>query len=1039
MAEIREFGLQMQGWDMRHMQDYDDITHEYHELKAEVVRERNELNQLRTAVSTSVAEARAVAADAGRAAAAAAVGALQEKLEGFFENLGVKLKSVVEQVIERSSLEATITSSSMEHLQAAIDNSVYTVWKDLRTADDQNNLTFTKIQKALSGLSTKLKGLTGPIKVRKPPTAGAEATPRPSRTQPEADSPDIPISAAQRVMERFAATSEGEAGETGAGVADIDLSEPVRRNWRETYAAKKVQKEKEKESVERRTAEARKRQALQTAQAAAAKKRRAESGLGNTRVEDRPGTVSSGRVTENQPAGTAAEARMVEREKEDKRRREEQKREEARKVEREKEEKRQKEEEERKREEARKAEREKEENWQKEEARKAGREKEKRQKEERKKEEKAEREKEENRQEEERKKEQARKAEREKEEKRQKEEEERKREEARKAEREKEEKRQKEEEERKREEARKAEREKEEKRQKEEEERKREEARKAEREKEEKRQKEEEERKREEARKAEREKEEKRQKEEEERKREEARKAEREKEEKRQKEEEERKREEARKAEREKEEKRQKEEEERKREEARKAEREKEEKRQKEEEERKREEARKAEREKEEKRQKEERKREEARKAEREKEEKRQEEEEERKREEARKAEREKEEKRQKEEARAMERRRAQREAELEAKRQQIAKFAETKRLEAAKRKRDLEIERRKAMEEIERIARLEEAAKEEEERQQKELEAETEKMENERRRIAVVDLVEERQGSVQLTGHGVLETQPPSKRPRIDQAGTNFDADEGSLGTAASDECVGENVSGNQNVQPTLGEATGEVAPRRTDALPDELGKRWGETRHFRSSGLTTREKKNKKGEVVSVRFNSEQTVGGVKRNMGSYKERKLRDFTVAVCWMTYFPDTDMPHYGLDPAELGLWAVHLDFARDLPTGVWSVMNELNLDKFENFENVMNKTHSRMKDGAHFQVAVCTGIGQALVHGGSGLVSPPANVTPAVYAAGVAATLYTLWCASIGIPHQDWAEGADEAARGTLNEASLASRATSTARLGVWT
>ncbi|CAI5482149.1 unnamed protein product [Closterium sp. Yama58-4] len=549
-------------------------------------------------------------------------------------------------------------------------------------------------------------------------------------------------------------------------------------------------------------------------------------------------------------------------------------------------------------------------------------------------------------------------------------------------------------------------------------------------------------------------------------------------EEKRQKEEEERKREETRKAEREKEEKRQKEEEERKREEARKAEREKEEKRQKEEEERKREEARKAEREKEEKRQKEEeeRKREEARKAEREKEEKRQKEEEERKREEARKAEREKEEKRQKEEeAKAMERRRAQREAKLEAKRQQIAKIAETKRLEAAKRKRDLEIERRKALEEIERIARLEEAAKEEEERQQMELEAETEKMENERRRIAgedeegaagqrqggeaeegwagilqvislvpdeplqVVDLVGEVEGSEHVTGSGGLETQPPLKRLRIDQTGTNFDADEGSLGAAASEECVGENVSGNQNVQPTLGEATGEVAPRRADVLPDELGKRWGETKHFRSSGLTTREKKNKKGEVVYVRYNSEQSVGGVKRNMGSYKERKLRDFTVAVCWMAYFPDTDMAHYGLDPAELGLWAVHLDFARELPTGVWSVMNELNLDKFENFENVMNKTNARVKDGAHFQVAVCTGIGQALVHGGSGLVSPPANVTPAVYAAGVAATLYTLWCASIGIPHQDWAEGADEAARGTLNEASLASRATSTARLGVWT
>ncbi|CAI5482147.1 unnamed protein product [Closterium sp. Yama58-4] len=868
MAEIREFGTQMQALDSRYFQDYDDLTHENHEIKAGVVRERDELTQLRTALSASVAEARAAAADAGRAAAAAAVEALEERLQGFFENLREKLKSVVEQVIEQSSLEASFTSTSMEHLQAAIDNSVLAVWEDLRAADDQNNLTFNKIQKALAGLSTKLKGLTGPSKVRKPPTARGEATPKAPRKQPEADSPDIPISSAQRVIERFAATSEGEegdageAGETGAGVADIDLSEPVRRNWRETYAAKNVQKEREKESEERRTAEARKRQALQTAQVTAAKKRRAEKGLGNTRVEDRPGT---------------------------KRQEEERKREEARKVEREKEQKRRKDEEERKREEARKAEREKEL-------------------------------------------------------KRQKDEEARKREEARKAELEREQKRQ-EEEERKREEARKAEREKEEKRQKEEEERKREEARKAERKKEEKRQKEEEEeRKREEARKAEREKEEKRQKEE--RKREEARKAEREKEEKRQKEEEERKREETRKAEREKEEKRQKEEEERKREEARKAEREKEEKRQKEEEERKREEARKAEREKEEKRQKEEeeRKREEARKAEREKEEKRQKEEEERKREEARKAEREKEEKRQKEEeAKAMERRRAQREAELEAKRQQIAKIAETKRLEAAKRKRDLEIERRKALEEIERIARLEEAAKEEEERQQMELEAETEKMENERRRIAgedeegaagqrqggeaeegwagilqvislvpdeplqVVDLVGEVEGSEHVTGSGGLETQPPLKRLRIDQTGTNFDADEGSLGAAALEECVGENVSGNQNVQPT------------------------------------------------------------------------------------------------------------------------------------FENVMNKTNARVKDGSHFQVAVCTGIGQALVHGGSGLVSPPANVTPAVYAAGVAATLYTLWCASIGIPHQDWAEGADEAARGTLNEASLASRATSTARLGVWT
>ncbi|CAI7732557.1 unnamed protein product [Closterium sp. NIES-54] len=52
---------------------------------------------------------------------------------------------------------------------------------------------------------------------------------------------------------------------------------------------------------------------------------------------------------------------------------------------------------------------------------------------------------------------------------------------------------------------------------------------------------------------------------------------------------------------------------------------------------------------------------------------------------------------------------------------------------------------------------------------------------------------------------------------------------------------------------------------------------------------------------------------------------------------------------------------------------------------------------------------------------------PPLNVSSAVYVAGVAAALYTLWCASIGIPHQDWGEGAAEAACGTLNERKLPS------------
>ncbi|CAI7792841.1 unnamed protein product, partial [Closterium sp. NIES-53] len=130
--------------------------------------------------------------------------------------------------------------------------------------------------------------------------------PRILRTQLEADSPDIPISAAQEVMGRFAATSEGEAGEAGdageagkagAGVADVDLSVPVRRSWRDTFAVKELQKEKEKEREdrreERRVAEARKRTAVQRERATVAELRPAERAVGNTRVEAERGPVVS--------------------------------------------------------------------------------------------------------------------------------------------------------------------------------------------------------------------------------------------------------------------------------------------------------------------------------------------------------------------------------------------------------------------------------------------------------------------------------------------------------------------------------------------------------------------------------------------------------------------------------------------------------------------------------------------------------------------------------------------------------------------------
>ncbi|CAI5531726.1 unnamed protein product [Closterium sp. Naga37s-1] len=248
MAEIRQFGSQMQGWDLRYLQDYDDLTHEYHVLKDSVVRERDELVQLRTALSTATAEARAAAADAGRAAAAAVVGTLEETFAGFFDTVAERLKGMVEQAMEAASkggkLEATMAPESVNHIEKAFEDSVYTVWVDLKTSDDANKQTFKALQKALAGLAN-------------------------------------------------------EEGEAGAGVADLDLSGPVSTNWRASLAAKELQREKEKESAERKAAEVRKRTAIQRTQATIAEKTRARI------------VGSSERAAGNRAADTAAEPRWT--------------------------------------------------------------------------------------------------------------------------------------------------------------------------------------------------------------------------------------------------------------------------------------------------------------------------------------------------------------------------------------------------------------------------------------------------------------------------------------------------------------------------------------------------------------------------------------------------------------------------------------------------------------------------------------------------------------------------------------------------------
>ncbi|CAI5985527.1 unnamed protein product [Closterium sp. NIES-64] len=109
-----------------------------------------------------------------------------------------------------------------------------------------------------------------------------------------------------------------------------------------------------------------------------------------------------------------------------------------------------------------------------------------------------------------------------------------------------------------------------------------------------------------------------------------------------------------------------------------------------------------------------------------------------------------------------------------------------------------------------------------------------------------------------------------------------------------------------------------------------DDEGKRPGVHRPFKAPGLFERNK----NDPEKMRYTSEQTLGGKKRNMGSHKEAWSRNFTVCVCWLAYFPDCNLSTYGIPATDIERWRDELQFAVSLPTGVWSVINELSLDRY---------------------------------------------------------------------------------------------------------
>ncbi|CAI5472055.1 unnamed protein product [Closterium sp. Yama58-4] len=197
----------------------------------------------------------------------------------------------------------------------------------------------------------------------------------------------------------------------------------------------------------------------------------------------------------------------------------------------------------------------------------------------------------------------------------------------------------------------------------------------------------------------------------------------------------------------------------------------------------------------------------------------------------------------------------------------------------------------------------------------------------------------------------------------------------------------VDSNLS-NDSIPVTEAEMKGvrlEVYDSLDDVVPDELGKRWGLERPFRASGF----------------------------------------------------DVKMEVYGMNPAPFPLRHLDLQWASNLPTGVWSVLNELHLDKQDRFQQVHRKADELIAEGHRFQTAVCAGIARTTLEYGMGKEPGEHPVSALLFAVGLAATISAMWDASTGVDRTWWLSGATSAALAAHQDRGLASRAADVATLAV--
>ncbi|CAI5984893.1 unnamed protein product [Closterium sp. NIES-65] len=199
------------------------------------------------------------------------------------------------------------------------------------------------------------------------------------------------------------------------------------------------------------------------------------------------------------------------------------------------------------------------------------------------------------------------------------------------------------------------------------------------------------------------------------------------------------------------------------------------------------------------------------------------------------------------------------------------------------------------------------------------ELDAHLDKMEAEEKRLAI----EEEKEMVRVEEHRrVLESERAriaAERLRL-KMGQKLEqgGDKSDVGT--SDEGIASDGDGTE----------GEGKRGKVCEVADGLGKVYGEDKPYRAGGFFKRKKA-----TAETKYCSEQTVGGCKRNLGKFDSERNRNYSIAICWMAYTPDADPIAYGMDKEDVQAWSAHLNLAKQLPTRVWSVLNELHISRIE--------------------------------------------------------------------------------------------------------